>query len=202
MQGVNNVTGSFGSGSKAVTDGKGVGGQITGNVGSSGNISGNASLNGKSTSNHGISGSQGALHWHNYYRPGSYGTARWDDGSVVRGEQGHTTSGAGGGNGHKHNLSGNASVSGNFSGSSNFNISPSNLKVSGDSNLSGNVSVNYNTPPGIGGSLSLPSAPSVTPGSMTINGSPTFTSGSISLNVKYVDVIICRKDTSNATPCP
>ena len=202
LQGVNNVTGSFGSGSKAMTDGKGVGGQITGNVGASGNISGNASLNGKSTSNHGISGSQGALHWHNYYRPGSYGTARWDDGSVVRGEQGHTTSGAGGGNGHKHNLSGNASVSGNFSGSSNFNISPSNLKVSGDSNLSGNVSVNYNTPPSIGGSLSLPSAPSVTPGSMSINGSPSFTSGSISLNVKYVDVIICRKDTSNATPCP
>ena len=202
LGGVNNVTGSFSSGAYAATSQKSVSGQVTGTSSLSGNISGNASLNGKSTGNHGISGSQGALHWHNYYRPGSYGTARWDDGSVVRGEQGHTTSGAGGGNGHSHNLSGNASVSGNCSGSASINLTSNNMKVQGNSSLSGSVSINYNTAPSIGGSLSLPSAPSVTPGSMSINGSPSFTSGSISMNVKYVDVIICRKDTSNATPCP
>ena len=93
-------------------------------------------------------------------------------------------------------------MSGNCSGSASINLTSNNMKVQGNSSLSGSVSINYNTAPSIGGSLSLPSAPSVTPGSMSINGSPSFTSGSISMNVKYVDVIICRKDTSNATPCP
>ena len=53
---------------------------------------GNMSLAGLYATNTSLSISQIAQHWHNYYRPGNYGNADHDDGTVVRGEQSHTTS--------------------------------------------------------------------------------------------------------------
>ena len=78
---------------------------LNGHPNASNNMSanaGNLSVGSLGVSNASLSISQIATHWHNYYRPGNYGNADHDDGTVVRGEQGHTTSGNGGGGAHGH----------------------------------------------------------------------------------------------------
>jgi len=184
--------------------GTGIGGSanISGNANANSNmnysIAGTAATSTLSTSNHGISQSQGGQHWHNYYRPGGYGTARWDDGTVVRGEYVHTTDGAGSGSGHSHYINSNASLSGyTYGGSGNISVNSSGLQVDTSGlNISGGVNISQNITGGVSGSADLPPAPIVSTGNVNLSGTPSYTAGTINMNVQYIDVIICRRDPS------
>ena len=184
--------------------GTGIGGSanISGNANANSNmnysIAGTAATSTLSTSNHGISQSQGGQHWHNYYRPGGYGTARWDDGTVVRGEYVSTTDGAGSGSGHSHYINSNASLSGyTYGGSGNISVNSSGLQVdTGGLNISGGVNISQNVTGNISGSADLPPAPIVSTGNVNLSGTPSYTAGTINMNVQYIDVLICRRDPS------
>ena len=181
-------------------------------IGGSANISGNANANSNmnysiagqaatgtiNTANHGVSGGQGAEHWHNYYRPGGYGTARWDDGTVVRGEYVSTTDGAGSGSGHSHYINSNCGISGyTYGGTGNISVNSSGLQVDTSGlNINGGINISQNVTGEISGSADLPGAPLISTGNVGINGSPSYTAGTINMNVQYIDVIICRRDPS------
>ena len=191
------INGSFASGT-------GIGGSanISGNANANSNmnysIAGTAGTSSLSTGSHGISGSQGAQHWHNYYRPGQYGNADHDDGTVVRGEQSHTTDGAGGGSGHSHYINSNCGISGyTYGGSGNISVNSSGLSVNTNGlNISGGVNISQNVTGAVSGSADLPGAPLISTGNVGITGDPSYTAGTINMNVQYIDVIICRRDPS------
>ena len=186
------------------SSGTGIGGSanISGNANANSNmnysIAGTAATGSLSTSNHGISQSQGGQHWHNYYRPGGYGTARWDDGTVVRGEYVSTTDGAGSGSGHSHYINSNCGISGyTYGGSGNISVNSSGLQVNTSGlNISGGVNISQNVTGAVSGSADLPAAPLISTGNIGLNGTPSYTAGTINMNVQYIDVIICRRDPS------
>ncbi len=184
--------------------GTGIGGSanISGNANANSNmnysIAGTAATSSINTANHGVSGGQGAQHWHNYYRPGGWGTARWDDGTVCRGEYVSTTDGAGSGSGHSHYINSNCGISGyTYGGSGNISVNSSGLSVNTNGlNISGGVNISQNVTGDVSGSADLPGAPLISTGNIGLNGSPSYTAGTINMNVQYIDVIICRRDPS------
>jgi len=161
---------------------------------------GNLSLQGLYATNTSLSISQIAQHWHNYYRPGQYGTADWDDGTVVRGEQSGTTDGNGGGGAHGHYI-GSGYMSGSPSLSGSVGANAGSLGVNHNLDVDGNVTVSGSSL-NISGNVVLGGSPGIGTGNINMNGAPSFTAGSINMDVQYVDLIICTKDQSNGAVCP
>ena len=176
---------------------------LNGHPNASNNMSANAGslgVSGLGVSNSSLSISQIAQHWHNYYRPGQYGTADWDDGTVVRGEQGHTTSGNGGGGAHGHYING-GNLSGSPGLSGNVGVNRGNMGVGHNLDVDGQVTVSGSSL-NISGNVVLGGSPGLGTGNIDVNGSPSFTAGSIDMDLQYVDLIICTKDQSNGAVCP
>ena len=162
--------------------------------------SGNLSVSGINANAQPLSINQVSQHWHNYYRPGSYGNADWDDGTVVRGEQSHTTDGAGGNGSHSHYVSG-GSMSGSPSLNGSVGANRGSLGAGHNLGVSGNVTVSAGNL-ALNGNVVLGGNPGIGTGNINVNGNPTFTAGSINMAVKYVDVIVCTKDQTNGAVCP
>ena len=161
---------------------------------------GNMSIAGTYATNASLSISQIAQHWHNYYRPGQYGNADHDDGTVVRGEQSHTTSGNGGGGAHGHYIGG-GYISGSPGFSGGIGANKGNLGAGHNLGVDGDVTVSGSSLD-VDGNVVLSGTPGLGTGNINMNGAPSFTAGSIDMDVKYVDLIICTKDQSNGATCP
>tara|TARA_B100000131_G_scaffold315115_1_gene353027 strand:+ start:774 stop:3962 length:3189 start_codon:yes stop_codon:yes gene_type:complete len=146
---------------------------------------------------HALPGSQGAGHDHNYQAPAHYGNADWDDGTVIRGETTRVTSQPrqGQGAGHGHYIDGNSNLGGSPGYSGNVNANRGNMGIQHNLNVTGGITISEDLQ--VNGDININSAPN---GSSTsnINGAPGYTAGNINLAVQYIDVIICRRDPSNA----
>ena len=154
-----------------------LGGNFSGSISSTANVNHNLTGN---RGNLGISGSglntgQLASHRHNYQRPTFNGKADTDNGKLSRGKYGTNTGATGSGSGHGHGMNGSPGISGN--------INIRNQPVSGSVGINGNVSVNDNRT-------------IIANDNFTVSGNPSFSQGSLDLDVRYVDVIICRRDPS------
>ena len=223
--GIGNLGASAGTGwatdwgSTSINHNFDIGGNVSAGFDSASTINGNINLNGQpnasnnmsanagnlsvgslGVSNASLSISQIAQHWHNYYRPGNYGNADHDDGTVVRGEQSHTTSGNGGGGAHGHYING-GNMSGSPGLSGNVGVTKGNMGVSHNLDVDGQVTVSGSSL-NISGNVDLGGSPGLGTGNINMNGVPSFTSGSINMDVQYVDLIICTKDQSNGSVCP
>ena len=136
-------------------------------------------------------------HDHNYQAPAHYGNADWDDGTVIRGETTRVTSQPrqGQGAGHGHYIDGNSNIGGAPGYSGNVNANRGNLGVSHNLGVSGGITISEDLQ--VGGDININASPNGNSTS-SINGNPGYTAGNINLAVQYIDVIICRRDPSNA----
>ncbi len=165
------ITGSpnsnFGSGFGINKGNLSVTGSPTGGFASGFSINkGNLSVAGKT-----LSVNQIPAHSHNYnHITDAQGSEEFgekdNDGKNVT----DSTGNRGNGGSHGHNLNGSPSYSGGIS------VSRGNLSITGSPGYSGGVTTNK--------------------GNLDITGAPTFTAGSINMNIKYVDVIICKRNDS------
>jgi hypothetical protein len=191
------LTGGSQQFSNTFTSNRATGGSVNrGNLDVSGNISsqvndksvnkGNLSVNGSpsvnftsgtgvnrgnlSVSAHTLSTSQMPSHRHNYnYISDSSGNKEFGEKDNDGRTENANTGNTGGGGSHSHGLTGNPTFTGGVSGSK------GNLAISGSPSVNFSVSSSHN---------------------FNVTGNPTYTAGNMNFAVKYVDVIICRRNDS------
>ena len=159
--------GSFGSGFAINRGNLAINGSPTGGFASGFTINkGNLSVAGSS-----LSVNQLASHRHNYtYISDNQGGEEFgekdNDGKVET----STTGYKGNNSNHGHNINGSPGYSGSI------NVGKGNLTLNGNPGYSGGITVNQ--------------------GNLDIGGNPTYTAGTLNLDIKYVDVIIARRNDS------
>ena len=173
-----NASANFGSGN--LGHNLNISGNPSGSLGSGSGVNisgspskGNLSVSGTNAGNGGYL----KTHSHNYDRPNFNGRADSDDGTCSRGANNAASGNAfSGPNSHNHGLNGSPGK-GNLSASLNANISVGRGSLGVSGNITDNRSITVTD-------------------NFSVSGAPSFTAGTINLAVRYIDVIVCRRDPS------